>query len=179
MSWIEVESKVRVDDLPEARKRIKKIAKYVKTEKKIDDYYSLNPLKGYPKKSLRVRDKGRKCVVNFKQRIWYKDGVWAKKEVEFGISDIDNFHDLLKEFGFIKWMRKEKKTELYKTKEGVMIELNYVKKLGWFIELEVLCKENEMKDAAKRINKIRKLLNIKKEEIEKKGYTKLLWHLGK
>ena len=34
MSWAEVESKIRVDDVPEARERIKKIAKFVKIEKK-------------------------------------------------------------------------------------------------------------------------------------------------
>ena len=51
-----------------------------------DDYYSLEKRK-YPKKSLRVRDKGKRREVNFKQWRSYKNGVWAKKEVEFEVSD--------------------------------------------------------------------------------------------
>ncbi len=174
MSWIEVESKVNVKNLSEARKNIKKIAKFVRIEKKVDDYYSLE--RGhYPKKSLRLRKKGNNVEVNFKRAISYKKGVWAKEEVEFHVSDINNFFNLLQNFGFEKWLRKEKRTELYKTKDGVSIELNNVKNLGWFIEIEILCDSNNVKDARKRVKEIMKKLSVKKRTLEKKGYTKLLW----
>ena len=178
MSWVEVESKIRVDNVKHARAEIKKIAKFVKRESKIDDYYSLEKNK-YPKKSLRVRDKGNKREVNFKQWRSFKNGIWAKKEVEFEVSDLRNFFDLLDDFGFHKWMSKEKKTELYCTKDGISIELNYVKKLGWFIEIEILCKPKDVQNARKRIHKIMNKLGVKKKFIEKKGYTKLLWYLKK
>jgi len=176
MSWIEVESKIKVDNPESARKRIKRIAKFVKNESKIDDYYSLEKRK-YPKKSLRVRDKGKRRPVNFKQWRSYKNGVWAKKEVEFEVSDLRNFFDLLDDFGFKKWLRKEKKTELYKTKDGIMIELNYVKKLGWFIEIEILCKEKDVVNARRRIVKVMDRLGVKKQDVEKRGYTDQLWDL--
>jgi len=176
MSWVEVESKIRVDDVKHAREQIKRIAKFVKHEKKVDDYYSLEKGK-YPKKSLRVRDKGKKMEVNFKQWRSFRQGIWAKKEVEFEVSDLRNFFDLLDDFGFKKWMRKEKKTELYRTKDGINIELNFVKKLGWFIEIEVLCKEKDVVKTRKRIHKIMNKIGVKKKFIEKKGYTKLLWYI--
>jgi len=141
MRGAEVESKIRVSNVNEARKRIKKIAKFIGKEKKVDDYYSLHH-GVYPKKSLRVRDKGKKREVNFKQRHSYSNGVWAKKEVEFEVSDLRGFFDLLADFGFKKWMRKEKLTELYRTKNGINIELNFVKRLGWYIEIEVLCEDS-------------------------------------
>lgn len=176
MSWVEVESKIRVDDVKEARRKIKQIAKFVKSEEKVDDYYSLE--KGrYPKKSLRVRDKGKKREVNFKQWRSYRQGIWAKKEVEFEVSDLRNFFDLLDDFGFRKWMSKKKKTELYRTKDGVSIELNYVEKLGWFIEIEMLCNEKNVDSARKRIRKIMDELGVKKSFVEKRGYTKMLWVL--
>ena len=89
------------------------------------------------------------------------------------------FYDLINDFGFKKWMKKEKRTELYRTKDGVNIELNYVKRLGWFIELEYLAKPNEITRAQKKIDKLRTKLGFIKKDVEKKGYTKSLWELKK
>src|SRR6185436_6256700 len=98
----------------------------------------------YPEKSLRVRDMGSIREVNFKKRNSLTNGIYAKKEVQFQISDVKGFFELIKDFGFRKWLHKEKTTELYKTNHGVHIELNHVKKLGWFLELEVLCPPKEV-----------------------------------
>ena len=108
MSLVEVESKVKVQNADEIRRRIKRIAKFIGIEKKIDDYYCLNKNNKYPKKSLRVRDKGTKREVNFKQRLNYKNGIWAKREVEFAVSDLRGFFELLDDFGFRRWLRKER-----------------------------------------------------------------------
>ena len=175
MSWIEVESKIKVSKPDELRKKIKKIARFVKIENKIDDYYALDSAGVYPKKSLRVRDKSKKVEVNFKQPISYENGIWAKRESEFEVSDLKNFFGLLKDFGFKKWLRKEKKTELYKTNDGVNIELNQVKNLGWFLEIEVLAAENEIKEAMKKVENVRRELGLRGEDVEKLGYTKELW----
>lgn len=173
MSWIEVECKIKVGDVNGVRKRIKSVARFVGREKKVDDYYALVK-KGRPRKSLRVRDMGRKREVNFKQWIDYVDGIHAKKEVEFEVSDLGNFFDLLDDFGFRKWIRKEKKTELYRTKDGVNVELNYVKNLGWFIEIEILCKKREVNNARKKIGELRGALGFSAKDCEKNGYTKAL-----
>ena len=178
MSWIEVESKIKVHDVKHAREQIRKIAKFMGIENKKDSYYSLT-YKDYPKKSLRIRDKGKSREINFKEWRNYKDGIWAKKEVEFKVSDLKNFFDLLDDFGFKRWMRKEKKTYLYRTKSGVDIELNYVKKLGWFIEVEILCKKSEVSNARKKVKRVMDELGVEKKFIEKKGYTKILWELKK
>jgi predicted adenylyl cyclase CyaB len=178
MSWIEVESKFHVKNVKEIRRRIKGMAKYIGIEYKRDDYFSLKS-GVYPKKSLRVRDKGRKREVNFKQRISYVNGIHAKNEVEFGVSDLKGFFNLLDDFGFEKWLQKEKKTELYITRSGVNIELNHVKKLGWYVELEVLCSRKEIGKARAKILKVKKLLDVEDKDIEKRGYTKELWDLKK
>lgn len=173
MSWIEVESKIRVNDPVFARRKIKEIASFVKKEKKIDIYYS-SQVNGFPKKSLRIRRKREIVEVNFKQWISYKHGVHAKKEVEFKVSDLKGFFDLLKDFGFKEWLKKEKTTELYKTKDGINIELNNVKKLGWFIEIEILCEKKDIEKSRKRIIKLIDRLQLNKKDIEKSGYTKML-----
>ncbi|MCH7568104.1 MAG: class IV adenylate cyclase [Nanoarchaeota archaeon] len=183
MSWIEVESKIRVHDVNQARKRIREIAKFVKIENKVDDYYSLKH-DVYPKRSLRIRRKGKKVEVNFKQWLSYVNGVHAKREVEFEVSDLKGFFDLLDDFGFKKWLSKEKRTELYKTRDGTKIELNHVKGLGWFIEIEILCQPKNIASARKRIMNIRRKLalprkDIPRKDIKKIGYTKDLWNLRK
>ncbi len=176
MAWIEVEAKIKIEDVDSVREKIKNIAKFVRKEEKTDDYYSLENGK-YPKKSLRVRDKGNTREVNFKEKISYKQGIWAKKEVEFEVSDINNFFDLLDNFGFKRWVRKEKKTELYKTNDGVSIELNQVKNLGWFVEIEYLSKKKDVDKARKRVKEIREHLGFGEKDSSKKGYTKELWNL--
>lgn len=178
MSWIEVEMKFHVRNPNEMRKKIKGISKYVGIENKKDSYYSLSS-KAYPKKSLRVRNKGKKVEVNFKQSLGYFKGVHAKNEVEFRVSDLQGFFDLLEEFGFKMWVQKDKKTELYRTNNGVNIELNYVRRLGWFVEIEILCPRKDVVKARQKILKVRDSLGVKQKDIEKRGYTKQLWDLKK
>jgi len=59
----------------------------------------------------------------------------------------------------------------------VNLELNYVKRLGWFIEIEILCQPKDIKKARKKIIEVRDKLELNKKYIEKKGYTKALWDL--
>lgn len=176
MSWIEVESKIPLKDkdVKSVRTGIKKIARFVKRETKKDDYYSLEYF-NYPEKSLRVRDKGKVKEVNFKKRHSYLNGVHAKNEVQFEISDTKNFINLIEDFGFRKWLHKEKSTELYKTSSGVSIELNKVKGLGYFLELEVLCPLNSIASARKKVIAVRSLLGFSEKDSEQRGYTKQLW----
>lgn len=178
MSWIEVETKIplKLKDLNAVKEKIKNIAKFVKKQSKKDDYYTLEYFH-YPEKSLRVRDMGKIREVNFKKRISLVDGIHAKKEVQFEISDVNGFFDLINDFGFRKWLHKEKTTELYKAKNGVNIELNHVKKLGWFLELEYLCAQKDVKDARKKIADVRQSLGFGEKDSEVRGYTKQLWNI--
>lgn len=178
MSWIEVETKIPFQgkDLSSVKKRIRSIAKFVKVQSKKDDYYTLEYFQ-YPEKSLRVRDMGKIREVNFKKRISFSKGIHAKKEVQFQISDIDGFFELIKDFGFRKWLHKEKTTELYKARNGVNIELNYVKKLGWFLELEFLCPQKDIPLGRKKIAEVRDALGFSEKDCEQRGYTKQLWNL--
>ncbi len=176
MSWIEVETKIPIfkKDISIIRNKIKKISKFVKLETKKDDYYTLEYFH-YPEKSIRVRDKGKVKEVNFKKRYNFVSGVHAKKEVQFEISDTRGFFELIKDFGFRRWLHKEKNTELYRTKSGVNIELNKVKGLGWFIEIEYLSKPSEVTSARKKVMEVRSALGFTEKDSEIKGYTRQLW----
>ncbi len=172
---IEVELKTKISSPKIFRAKTRQIAEYIGKEKKTDYYYTLEPPGKYPKKSLRIRKKGKIYEINFKQRISYANGIHVKNEEEFNLKSIKNFLDLIKDFGFKRWLIKEKITELYKIKDNFHIELNYVKHLGWFLEIEYLVKnKSKIHKARKEILKILRKLGTK-GDIIKEGYTLLLW----
>ena len=172
---IEVEAKTKLSKLFELRNKIENIARFHGREKKVDDYYTLEKLDHYPRKSLRIRKRKGHHEINFKQRIFYKNGIHAKHESEFIVKDIRPFLDLIADFGFKKWLRKEKYSEIYEINKKFHIELNKLKNLGWFLEIEYLCQLSELNYAKKEIEKVLKRLDIPRKMLIKDGYTKILW----
>jgi adenylate cyclase class 2 len=170
---IEVEAKVKVSDPSYFRALAVKLGKYKGTELKVDDYYSLE--KGYPEKSLRIRHRNGKYEVNFKKSISYRDGIHAKKEVEFKVAEIHDFILLITNFGFKRWLRKEKESEIYEINKNFHIEINHVKKLGWFVEVEYLCDVQHIDKARACVKEAMRFMGFKPGNFIKEGYTKLLW----
>lgn len=189
MVWLEVETKIKIDDsdVNNFREKIKKIADFVKKGKKVDDYFAIRrKIKScYPKKAFRIRATKDGFEVNFKKwmvKYWTNDIV-VKQEFEFSLKGKEHVEDLLalfKDLGFKEWMRKTKENETYSYKKDkrLSIELNKIKYLGYFIEMEYLCKKNEIKKARKIIREVLKILRIKPEQIDNTGYTKMLWYKG-
>lgn len=173
---MEVEAKAYIDDSKLFRGRASKIGKYTGKEEKIDDYYTLQRGKEYPHKSLRIRERKGFFEINFKRKVSYVKGVHAKRETEFRVSDIKGFLALIKEFGYVKWLTKWKESYIYEINKHFHIEINHVRNLGWFAEVEYLCREkSEIPFARKEVLRIMEKLGIDGKEIVRKGYTKLLW----
>ncbi|MCA9485532.1 MAG: hypothetical protein KC506_01675, partial [Nanoarchaeota archaeon] len=122
-------------------------------------------------------------VVNFKQPVesLSSKDVVVKKEFEFHLGDttIDNFLALVSEFGFKEWVKKRKKTEsyLYKKNKRLVIEINKVQHLDYFVEIEFLAKANEVAKAKKLIREVLKDLGLEKD-VDNTGYTKRLYNKG-
>ena len=184
MHWLEVETKVKIENVSKLRNKIKKIARFEKKESRGDDYFALQK-RGYPKKSFRIRDNGKKLIVNFKKHLkkLYGQGVVVKREFEFELSDmahIGNFLALLDDFGFREWVKKRKTTEsyLYKKDKRVVIEINKVQHLGYYMEIEYKAKNSEVEKARGKILQVLQELEITKDMIDNIGYTKRLYNKG-
>ncbi|MFH1787384.1 MAG: class IV adenylate cyclase [archaeon] len=186
--WLEVETKVKVKDPNELRKKIKRIANFKKKETRTDDYFALKRKfrkHAYPRKAFRIRKKPDKFEINFKKwlkRYWDKQIV-VKQEFEFSLKDkdhVDNLLALFKDLGFTKWMIKNKTSEsyLHKKDKRIIIEINHVRHLGYFMEIEYLSKHSEIEKAKKKIRDVLKELEIKTEDVTNIGYTKMLWNKG-
>mgnify|MGYP001619148195 CR=1 FL=1 len=185
MVQLEVEAKVKLnkDQVSIIRKKILKIAKFSKKVKKADDYFAIkHGFAGlrYPKKAFRIRDDG-KYIVNFKKwlRKYWSNGVVVKEEYEFEIEKPKNFLYLMKDLGFIEWMKKIKISEKYVHKKDnrINIEINKVKHLGYFIEIEYIAKKSEIQKAKNKVFSTLIELGIEKQ-VNNKGYTRMLWDKG-
>lgn len=173
---IEVEAKIQISNPSLYKKKIKSLAHFELKEKKVDDYYTLENLKSYPKKSLRIRKHHNFYEVNFKQRFSCINGIHAKKEEEFKVSNLQNFLDLIRDFGFNRWLRKEKISEIYKISRNFHVEINYVRHLGWFLEVEYLCySKSQISSSRNKVLEIVKKLGFREKDILEEGYTKMLW----
>jgi len=190
MAWLEVETKIPIknSDVVETREKIRKIARFVKKETRGDDYFALRRKfrkHGYPKKAFRVRQKPNEFEVNFKK--WLKnlwsDDIIVKEEFEFKLKGKEEVEDLLalfKDLGFKQWMKKRKTSESYVSKKDkrLIIELNKVEHLGYFIEMEYLSQRHELQKAKKKIHQAMKQLGLTKKDVDNTGYTRLLWDKG-
>lgn len=187
MVWLEIETKVKLLDseVKEMRDRIKKIAVFEKEGTKADDYFAIQNKQDYPKKAFRIRATKDEFEVNFKKwliNLWTKDIV-VKQEFEFKLKGKEEVHDLLELFrdlGFKEWVKKIKKNETYQYKKNkkVSIEINNVKHLGYFLELEYLCQPKDINTARNKLRKVLKELQVRPEQIDNTGYTKMLWYKG-
>ncbi len=182
--WLEVEAKVKVSDVKKLRERIKKIADFSKRELRGDDYFALYP-KGYPAKAFRIRNDGKKLVVNFKKELkeLSRDGIVVKEEHEFELADrkrVDNFLALLEDFGFQEWVKKRKHTESYTHKKDkrIVIELSKVEHVGTYLEIEYLAKPSEVNKARRKVMNTLRELGITQQMIDNVGYTKRLYDKG-
>ncbi len=188
MVWLEVETKVRIKNVNFFRKKVKRIGKFIKREKRGDDYFALKRRfrkHGYPKKAFRIRQKPGKFEVNFKKwltQYWDKD-IIVKQEFEFTLKNKSHVQDLIalfKDLGFEQWMKKRKTSESYvhKKDKKIIIEINHIKHLGYFMEIEYLCQPKDMDKAKRKIRRTLEELGVKPEDIDNTGYTMMLWKKG-
>jgi adenylate cyclase class 2 len=180
MSQLEVESKIKVDNPVIMRQKISKIASFVARKKREDKYFEL--AKGYPKKAFRVRLENSAYIVNFKKwlrELWDKEIV-VKEEFELALTkpEFDTLMQLFRDLGFKEWVNKDKECEIYRYNKDkkLIIELNKVKKLGYFLEIEYICPRQDLEKARKLIRNVIKELSINKKDIDNTGYTKLLYN---
>lgn len=166
----EVEAKVSIskDEFKILTHQLKKEAQYLGARTCLDTYYN-NPKKAY----LRVRKRGGEHSFDIKRRQTIK-GIESNIEMEWNIKDITRWKALLKKLKFAPTIQKSKKSILFKQKDFI-IELNHVRLLGYYLEVERIVKsESELKKAKKELINIIKELGYSQRQFEPKPYLELL-----
>jgi len=163
---IEVEIKANIEK-EEIEKRLTLLGiKLIKREHQIDTYFD-HPYYNFKKRdeALRVREVGSNLFLTYKGKKLDKE-TKTRKEIEIKVGK--KIFSLLKTLGFFEVDRVEKIRDFYQW-NNLRIYLDKVRNLGEFLEIEGKRWEDK-----KRILKLLKKINIKKENLIRKSYLELL-----
>lgn len=169
---VETELKIKIskDEYKKITNFMKTEAEFLKENRQIDTYYQPTYRKflgdGEINEWLRIGERGNKKILNYKN--WHDNIYCDEYEVE-----IDNSENLDKIFNIlglekIAVVDKERKTYFYLDKYEVA--LDYVKELGYFIEIEVKKYSKEPIDEYSDLIKLAKDLKLNLDNIDKRGY---------
>jgi len=152
---IEIEIKVKVNNLDEIRKKIAKMGKLIKAIKQIDEYYvpcqrDFFANKPQPIEHLRIRTNPDKTVFEYTKTINLKENLdydYAE-EYETEISNVEEFRKILGFLDFKKAVTVEKNREYWMCGE-IEVALDDVLGLGTFMEAEAKGDFKDEKEAKK------------------------------
>ena len=184
---VEIELKAWVDNPEDIKHRLSGWGTFCCHYEKADVYWTLeteNPL------TLRVRRESRKApdgvtvesvLVTSKTREIH-GGIEVNDEREFNVSDGILFQEILDRLGMRPGIRKEKRGWAWKSDQGeglppVLAELSEVKRLGWFIELEIISdsrSEQSLRENRRRLFDLLEKLGIPPEKTEPRAYSEML-----
>jgi len=170
---IEIEIKVKIKDFIEIKKRLKKLgAKYLCRSHQIDTYYILNDSwrqKVGPRLRLRQDLKNKKYSWEYHE----PDGNYQARENEVEIDNPKVASYILKKMGCKVDVIIDKIREKYRLKD-INIDLDTVKGLGRFIEVEIMNKNKTT--SLKRLKSLLELLGVPaKDYTEYTTYVHLMW----
>jgi adenylate cyclase class 2 len=166
----EVEAKVPITRraFESLKKRLHKEARFLGKETYKDTYYS-TPKKAY----IRIRQRGGEYFLDIKRKKT-AGGIESNLEMQWKVIDIKEFRSLLKKLSIKAGIRKQKKSQRFKQNDFI-IELNHVRLLGYYLEIERIVEKEEMVPRTKKeLIKLFKNLGFEPKDFEPKPYLELL-----
>jgi adenylate cyclase, class 2 len=164
----EVEAKVHISkgDFLRLKKELDKTAVFKGETIKNDIYYCEDAY-------IRTRETGNELILNIKNKVIEK-GIESNAEIEWKITDKKEFENFLNIINIKPYLKKIKTTRAYQFK-SFNIELNYVKNLGYFLEIErVIQSKSQISKTKKELIDIFKKFGFKQNQFEKRFYADLL-----
>lgn len=147
----EIEIKFRVDNLDIIKDKLKQEGCILSEELYQKDTVFVPTLSdtsnGEGKMFVRVRNVNGKSELNLKKQ---SSSIIQSKEIEFEVSNYDSAYDFLETIGLHKWVTVEKKRITTKYKD-FNICIDEVKRLGNFIEIEILTNEEDRTEYYEKI----------------------------
>jgi len=171
---IEVEAKMRINDIEGIEKRLtEEGAEYKGTIKQADDYFDFPDMQIFNSDSaFRVR------AADGKYRVTYK-GVkkdtetTSREEIEIAIESAEKMVKILENIGFIRLCTIKKERKVYHLAD-LKISIDAVEGLGSFMEIEGMANsEAEYKEKKGEIFKLLDKFGIPLEDISQKSYMEM------
>ncbi|NLV26258.1 MAG: class IV adenylate cyclase [Methanomicrobiales archaeon] len=162
---LEIEIKVKVDNIDEIRTNIKTIGGHHSETVTEEDIYYNAPHRdfGITDEALRVRSAGGKITLTYKGPKNTLMGSKIREEHNVHLEDAKTFDTIITSLGF-KQVAQVTKLREYYTFEDFSIAVDNVEKLGQFVEIELVT-ENNAKQAAIRVDNLAKKIGVVGERI--------------
>jgi predicted adenylyl cyclase CyaB len=181
MNNIEIEIKIRISDeiANHCKNFLADNAKFVNSSQEIDQYLSpsnrnfLAP--EYPYEWLRLRQKNNKVVLNYKH--WYPENEKVSTHCDEFETEIQHSDNLLKIFEALDvkpLITVDKVREKYNFKDEFEISIDFVKELGYFVEIEYIGKSNSIEEANLLLTETARTLNLDLANRDNRGYPYLM-----
>ncbi len=171
----EVEVKFRVDSLSDVRRNLLSIgAKKLCTIEEKDLYFN-HPCKDFAKSDealrIRVHSDGT-IILTYKGPRMGSEGK-SREEINVKISSDEDMERMLERLGFRKFLEIVKEREVY-TYENFTINLDQVRDLGSFVEIETLTTDSSLiSNIVNAIADFAKKIGLDPSNIERKTYLEL------
>jgi predicted adenylyl cyclase CyaB len=178
---IEVEVKffVSKEDFLRIKKKLQEISRFVKTSEQSDEYFNIANRSfldfEHPFEWLSIRKRGGKNILNYKN--WYNNtqGDFTHcDEFEVLVDDSDKLTKIFSLIDIKSIITVDKTREVYNYCDELEIDMDYIKELGYFIEIESLKDFGSIEEARKRIFELAKELGINELSIADRGYAYML-----
>lgn len=173
---IETEIKIKISEQEynNIEKFLKENGRFINEQRQIDTYYEPTYRRFYKKNEkvtewLRIGERGNKTILNYKN--WYD---YYCDEYEVEVDDINNLQKIFKQLNLEELIKVDKKRKTYTYKNKYEIDLDKVKELGYFIEIEIKKYNKELEEEYKELIELAKNLNLNLNNQTKKGYSHIL-----
>ena len=169
---METEIKIRLteEEYKNINIRLEQNSTFIKETNQEDAYYEPKNHQFTKQKSinkwLRIGNRGNKSILNYKN--WHDNKYCDEYAVEL---DTDtNMEKILFALGFerIAFVKKQRKTFMYQNKYE--FSLDFVEKLGYFVEIEVKEYDMDVLQEYETLLKLAKEFNLNLNAMDKKGY---------
>ncbi|WP_067051859.1 class IV adenylate cyclase [Methanofollis ethanolicus] len=169
----EVETKIRVPDLPEVRSRLVRIGAGTPSVADQQDVYYNHPVRDFGRtdEALRVRYEGERCTLTYKGPKLATKGAKTREEFNLTVESGENLEEILRRLGFVRSAEVRKHREEFALGTA-SVALDEVDGLGSFVEIEVMAHEAGA-EAEKEIERIKGELGIEGSHIPQ-SYLELL-----
>ncbi len=171
-SSVETEIKIKISEKDYKRllNFMTQKAQFIKESNQVDTYYQPTYRKFLNDKEinewLRIGERGNKKILNYKN--WHDNMYCDEYEVE--IDNKENLDRIFKILDLEQIAVVDKKRIIYFYLEKYEISLDFVKDLGYFIEIEVKKYTKSPIDEYSDLLKLAKNLNLNLDNIDKRGY---------
>lgn len=178
---IEIEIKVPVEKevFLKVKEEVKKIARFVKKSKQVDDYFTpkhrnfVEPR--FPFEWLSVRERDGTFILNYKH--FHPENVEVMThcdEFETEVKSKDKLEKIFSALDLRKLVTVKKKREVFVYNDEFEIALDDVTDLGYFVEIETIKDFGSVEVAREKLMEFFKKLGIDTSKADKRGYPYLL-----